>query len=175
MTGGLGSSAAAVVAGLTAADHLFELDAPVLALATELEGHPDNAAAALEGGIVVCAEGPPVRLEAPVGLEALLVVPKAERSRTSEAPGRPLPAEGSAHGRRRLDGGVSVAPLMLGLALGDWDLIARGLAIAQTVQPRAPLPALDGARGARAGLGALGATISGAGPAVLSVCRNFRA
>ena len=40
LSGGLGSSAAAYVAGLLAADHLFELDADILALATEREGHP---------------------------------------------------------------------------------------------------------------------------------------
>ena len=38
LSGGLGSSAAAIVAGLMAADHLFELDADLLALATEIEG-----------------------------------------------------------------------------------------------------------------------------------------
>ena len=57
LAGGLGSSAAAIVAGLMAADHLFELDADLLALASELEGHPDNVAAALLGGFVVCADG----------------------------------------------------------------------------------------------------------------------
>ena len=55
LSGGLGTSAAAYVAGLMAADHLFELDADLLALATELEGHPDNVAAALLGGFVICA------------------------------------------------------------------------------------------------------------------------
>src|SRR5207302_8903703 len=53
LCGGLGSSAAATVAGLLAVDHIFELDADVAALATELEGHPANAAAALEGGFAV--------------------------------------------------------------------------------------------------------------------------
>ena len=75
LSGGLGSSAAAIVAGLLAADHLFELDADVLALAVELEGHPDNVAAALEGGIVICHEAGVHRFEAPMGLEAVLVVP----------------------------------------------------------------------------------------------------
>src|SRR5947209_8752328 len=42
LSGGLGSSAAAIVAGLMAADHMFELDVDLLALAAELEGHPDN-------------------------------------------------------------------------------------------------------------------------------------
>ena len=79
LSGGLGSSAAAIVAGLMAADHLFELDADVLALGTELEGHPDNIGAALEGGFVICdgADGSRVhRFEPPVGLEAVLVVPR---------------------------------------------------------------------------------------------------
>ena len=61
------------------------------------------------------------------------------------------------------------ALLTLGLARGDWDLVARGLDDrAAPAAPRAPLPAVDGARprGAR-DLGALGATISGAGPTVL--------
>src|SRR5438874_5317572 len=75
LSGGLGSSAAAIVAGLLAADHVFELDADIQGLATELEGHPDNVAAALQGGFVVC-DGPEVhRFDAPMGLEALLVVP----------------------------------------------------------------------------------------------------
>ena len=55
---GLGSSAAAIVAGLVAADHLFELALTreeLLARATEIEGHPDNVAAAIYGGFVVCA------------------------------------------------------------------------------------------------------------------------
>ena len=67
---GLGSSAAAIVAGLVAADHMYELDAPLFDLARELEGHPDNVAAALLGGFVICAEGEPVRFDPPPALEA---------------------------------------------------------------------------------------------------------
>src|SRR3954447_1242416 len=58
LAAGLGSSAAAIVAGLLAADHLYELalePEDVLAKAAEIEGHPDNVAAALSGGFVVCA------------------------------------------------------------------------------------------------------------------------
>src|ERR1700722_4311872 len=86
LSGGLGSSAAAVIGGLVAADHLFELDADVLSIATELEGHPDNVGAALRGGFVVCADGEAVRFEPPSGLEALAVVPE-QAVRTSEARG----------------------------------------------------------------------------------------
>jgi homoserine kinase len=59
---GLGSSAAAVVGGLLAARGLVDDpglldDATVLRLATEIEGHPDNAAAALLGGFCVSWSG----------------------------------------------------------------------------------------------------------------------
>ena len=86
LSGGLGSSAAAIVAGLMAADHIFELDADLLALASELEGHPDNVAAALRGGFVICADGAATRFEPPTGLEALAVVPEeAVRTRAARA------------------------------------------------------------------------------------------
>ena len=52
---GLGSSAAAIVAGLMAADHLFELGLEreqIYDRAVTLEGHPDNVGAALYGGLV---------------------------------------------------------------------------------------------------------------------------
>src|SRR5450432_4126881 len=75
LSGGLGSSAAAIVAGMMAADHLFELDADVRAVAIELEGHPDNVSAAIDGGFVVCDGPRSHRFEPPMGLEAVLVVP----------------------------------------------------------------------------------------------------
>jgi homoserine kinase len=167
LEGGLGSSAAAIVAGLRAADHLFELDSDLLALATELEGHQDNVAAALEGGIVVCADGRVARLDPPTGLEALAVVP-FEAVRTHQAR-EVLPAEvpiseavfNVAHG----------ALLMLGLAKGDWDLVSRGLADSLHERRRAHLFPRSYALLERAReVGALGATISGAGPTVLVWC-----
>ncbi len=167
LTGGLGSSASAIVAGLLAADHLFELDVDLLECATALEGHPDNVAAALYGGFVVCADGGVVRFDAPTGLEAIAVVPE-QAVRTSAARGA-LPAQvpleqavfNVAHG----------ALLVLGLARGDWDLVARGLRDELHQQRRSHLfpRSYELARKAPE-LGALGATISGAGPAVLVWC-----
>ena len=84
LSGGLGSSASAIVAGLMAADHLFELDVDLLAEASALEGHPDNVAAAIHGGFVICADGRATRFEPPTGLEALVVVPE-EAVRTKAA------------------------------------------------------------------------------------------
>ena len=167
LSGGLGSSAAAIVAGLTAADHLFELDADVLALAGELEGHPDNVAASLHGGFVVCADGRVDRFDPPAGLEAIAVVP-GEAVNTSEARAArsdrvPLPDAvfNVAHG----------ALLTLGLARGDWDMVSRGLADRLHQPQRAHLYPRSARLVERAaGLGALGATISGAGPTVLVWC-----
>ena len=167
LSGGLGSSAAAIVAGLMAADHMFELDSDLLALATEVEGHPDNVAAALLGGFVICADGEATRFEPPSGLEALAVVPaQAVRTRAARAA---LPAEvpigdavfNVAHG----------SLLTLGLARGDWDLLARGLKDRLHQPHRAHLFPRSMELAERAGeLGALGATISGAGPTVLFWC-----
>jgi homoserine kinase len=164
---GLGSSASAIVAGLMAADHLFELDADVLALATDVEGHPDNVAAALLGGFVVVADGHATRFEVPTGLEALVVVPRDPVP--TEAARAALPAQvpfadavfNVAHG----------ALLMLGLAHGDWDVLARGLHDRLHQQRRRALypRSLELAEQATE-LGALGATISGAGPSVLVWC-----
>ena len=164
LSGGLGSSAAAIVAGAMAADHLFELDADLLAVATAVEGHPDNVAAALLGGFVVCADGAAARFEVPAGLEAIVVVPE-DPVRTKEARAA-LPAEVP-----MADAVFNVAHasmLVLGLARGEWDLVSRGLHDRLHQPRRATLypRSLEVAERARA-LGALGATISGAGPTVL--------
>jgi homoserine kinase len=167
LVGGLGSSAAAIVSGMMAASDFFEMDVDLLAHAGAMEGHPDNVAAALEGGIVICADGQTSRLQAPSGLEALAVVP-AEPVSTTKAR-RVLPqqvplADASfnvAHG----------ALLMLGLARGDLEEISRGLADRLHQKPRAALYPRSYELVQRArDLGALGATISGAGPTVLVWC-----
>jgi homoserine kinase len=164
LSGGLGSSAAAIVAGLAAADHMFELDVDLLALATELEGHPDNVAAALAGGFVVCADGQATRFEAPTGLEALAVVPdEPVRTRAARAA---LPA--SVPMQDAVFNVAHASLLTIGLLRGDWDLVSRGLQDRLHQDHRASLypRSLELARRARS-LGALGATISGAGPTVL--------
>ena len=164
LSGGLGTSAAAYVAGLVAADHLFELGADLLTLGTELEGHPDNIAASLAGGIVICADGRAPRIEPPPGLEAVLVVPhepvRTKLARAALSPEVPIGQAvfNVAHG----------ALLAVGLATADPDLIRRGLADRLHQDRRAHLfpRSIELLRDARE-LGALGATVSGAGPTVL--------
>ncbi|MDX6719811.1 MAG: homoserine kinase [Solirubrobacteraceae bacterium] len=164
LSGGLGSSAAAYVAGLSAAAHLFEHDGDLLADAAELEGHADNVAAALRGGIVIVSDAKAVRFDPPPGLEAVVVVPRTP-VRTAVAR-RALPATvpladaaaNVAHG----------AMLMLGLARGDLSLVARGLQDRLHQPYRAHLfPASMALLERATELGAIGASISGAGPTVL--------
>lgn len=87
---GLGSSSTCVAAGILAADAWFDLhlsDEQKLALATEIEGHPDNVAPALFGGVCVCMEAAGriwcEKLETPAW-KALAMVPDYEVS-TPEA------------------------------------------------------------------------------------------
>jgi homoserine kinase len=164
---GLGSSAAAIVAGLVAADHMFELDAPILELATGLEGHPDNVAAALHGGFVVCAGGDPVRLEPPTGVEAVLARPPGEVSTAEARAAMPdeVPLADAVHNV------AHAALLVLGLARDDLSLIGRGLTDRLHQPRRRSLyePSMELVERAEE-LGAVGATISGAGPTVMFWC-----
>jgi len=169
---GLGSSAAAIVAGLFAADHLFELALSreqMLVKATELEGHPDNVAAAIYGGFVICgtdSAGAPTaaRFDPPEGLEGIVVIPADEVS--TKLAREAIPAEVPL---ADAVANVSAAALLvLGLQTADLDLISRGTAD-RLHQPRRRelYPRSMEIVDAATELGALGATISGAGPTVL--------
>ncbi len=173
---GLGSSAAAIVAGLVAADHLFELAQgmdEIYRHAVELEGHPDNVAAAVYGGMVLCPlaqEGElpaPVRLAPPEGVEPILVIPYDEVM-TAEARAALPPKLPFADAVANVS---AAAQLVLGIERSDLTLIGRGLADRLHQPYRASLypRSLELAERA-AGLGAIGASISGAGPTVLVWC-----
>jgi len=168
---GLGSSSAAIVAGLYAADHLYELaltKEEMLARATAIEGHPDNVAAAIYGGFVVCADGEDgptaARFDPPEGLEGIVVIPPEEVS--TERAREAIPAEVPL--ADAVANVSAAAMLVLGLRSADLDLLDRGLRDnlhqerRRDLYPRS-MEIVDSARE----LGALGATISGAGPTVL--------
>jgi homoserine kinase len=169
---GLGSSAAAIVAGLFAADHLYELALSreeMLVRATELEGHPDNVAAAIYGGFVICGHdesGAPTaaRFDPPDGLEGVVVIPAEEVSteRAREAIPDQVPLADA------VANVAAASRLVLGLQRADLDLVASGLADRVHQSRRRDLypRSMELVEAARE-LGALGATISGAGPTVL--------
>jgi homoserine kinase len=168
---GLGSSAAAIVAGLMAAEHLYELaldHEALLAHAVELEGHADNVAAALYGGFVISSRDDDApratRFDPPEGVEAVIVVPDDQVP--TEQARRAIPEE-----IPLADAVANVAAaslLVLGVQRSDLTLIERGLTD-RVHQPRRAhlyprsIELVDQARA----LGAIGATISGAGPSVL--------
>ena len=124
-------------------------------------------AAALLGGFVICAGDEPVRLEPPPGLEGVVVIPPEEvpTAEARAAMPRELPL---AHAIANV-GHASL--LVLGLARGDLSLIGRGLADAVHQPRRRHLYERSMQLVERATeLGALGATVSGAGPTVLFWC-----
>lgn len=171
LAAGLGSSAAAIVAGLLAADHLYELahePEDVLVKAAELEGHPDNVAAALYGGFVVCSnDGNGVtatRLDPPQGVEAVMVIP-SEQVPTEEAR-RAIPE--SVPLADAVANISAAAELVLGIQRSDLTLIGRGLSDRLHQPHRAHLyPRSMEIVQEAPRMGAIGATISGAGPSVL--------
>ena len=168
---GLGSSAAAIVGGAVAANALLgrPLDEQALLdLATEMEGHPDNVAPALFGGLVVCTRSPSgvrwMRL-APPPLKVVLAVPDYPVS-TEEA-------------RRRLPARVPfpdavfnvtrTALLVAALTGGRPDLLDEATQDRLHQPYREQLvPGLTEVFAAARRAGAYGVALSGSGPAVLA-------
>jgi homoserine kinase len=170
---GLGSSAAAIVAGLLAARALAAkkadlTDTDVLRLATRLEGHPDNVAACLAGGLTIAwtsDAGPQVARLAPVaGLTPVLCVPETPLA-TEQARGL-LPAtvphaDAAANSARAalLVAGLTCDPALL--MAGTEDFLHqpyRGAAVPATASLIGRLRAAG-----------IPAVASGAGPAVLAL------
>ncbi len=161
---GLGSSASIIALGLVAAARLAgeEPDPErLLALGVGLEGHPDNLAAALAGGVCLTWEGRIARLAGELPLAPVAVIPEA-RVLTGESRAS-LPAQ-VPHSDAAFTAGRA-ALLGAGLASGDAGLLAAAFAdrLHEPYRPSALLEAI------RADLpeGALGATLSGSGPTVI--------
>jgi homoserine kinase len=167
LAAGLGSSAAAIVAGLMAADHMYELDADVYPHAVEIEGHPDNVAAALLGGFVVCTPEGAQRFEPAPGLEGVIAIPPDPVPTHDARTALPatVPITDAVHNV------AHASMLVLGLAKDDFSLIGAGLADKLHQDRRAHLyPRSMELLHKAEQLGAVGATISGAGPTVLFWC-----
>lgn len=170
---GLGSSAAAIVAGvvLGAAVGRRTVEADeLLALAAGLEGHPDNVAAALYGGFTVAVDDGGVtlrRFRAPEAWIPVAFIPQRE-SRTEEMRAV-LPATVS-HAAAARQAGRS-ALLATAIMTSDAGLL-RSAMTDELHQPYR-LPHLGGSRGLielAYERGAAGACLSGAGPTVLAIC-----
>ena len=167
---GLGSSAAASVAGLLAAQALAGEDLAegrLLELAAHIESHPDNASAALMGGFVVVGDRP-ARFDPPPALIAAVFIPDVAL-RTAEmrvALPQTVAHADAAHnvGRTAMVTAALASGQQLHLlsAMGD-DRLHEPYRVAHFPQ----LP--DLVRAAR-DAGALGASLSGAGSTVIALC-----
>lgn len=175
---GLGSSAAATVAGLVAGNHLLGeplTSADLLRLATAIEGHPDNAAAALLGGFTVAAtvDGgiESVRFDAPRDLRAVLFIPDL-RLATADMRAA-LPAEVPLGDAVANLGRVALG--VAGMATGHFDVL-RTLMVDRLHEPyrAAVYPQLPRLIDAARKAGALGASLSGAGSTVLAFSDSVR-
>lgn len=173
---GLGSSATGVVAGVLLGNRLCGCrlaDRDLLDIAAGLEGHPDNVAPALLGGLCVAAmrngHATAVRFDPPAGLRALVLVPSI-RVPTSRAravlPARyPFADAVAAVG--------DTALLLAALTTGNHGLIAHAVRDRLHQPYRARLmPWMDRVFALCRAHGALGAMLSGSGSAMLALFRT---
>ena len=168
---GLGSSAAATVGGLLAGAALAGESLGVeraLALATEIEGHPDNAAAALLGGFTIAAHGKPptaIRFDIPRDLRTILFIPDLRLATRDMRAALPelVPLADAVANLQRVALGVA------GLAAGSADGL-RHLTVDRLHEPyrAAVFPQLPALVGAARDAGALGACLSGAGSTIIA-------
>lgn len=170
---GLGSSAAALVSGLVAANHLLDLGLSVdelFARAWDTEGHGDNVGAAIHGGAVLAVPG--IHRVVPLwdgcdpGFTCVVFIPEATGATWAARAALPNTVP-HADATFNL---AHAASLALGLQLRDEQLIAAGMHDRLHEPYRARLfPHLDEMKSAAREAGALGAALSGAGPSVISL------
>lgn len=174
LTRGLGSSAAAIVGALVAANQLagepFTRD-QLFAKASQMEGHPDNVGASMFGGIIVATmpdqEGatvPYVKLPVPQGLQTLVVIPEFPLS--TEKARKVLP---QVYSKQDVVYNVGHSSLLVAaLAQGRLDLMGQAMADRLHQPYRAELvPGLKDILDQATQHGAAGAALSGAGPTIL--------
>ncbi len=170
---GLGSSAAAIIGGAVAANAFLPQPLPgeqILELAVRLEGHPDNVAPALYGGLVIsCRDGRALHTYHALpaaGLRLLLAVPEITLA-TSEAR-RVLP-EQVPHSDAVFNAGRAAA-LIAALIAGDEEVLDWAMQDRLHQPYRYPLiPGSEAALAAVRRAGAGGAAISGAGPSIIAL------
>ena len=163
---GLGSSAAVIALGLTAANEIAALGLgaeELLAEGVELEGHADNLAASLAGGVCLTWDTRIARLGDDAPAVPIALVPE---STVSTAAARAALPESVAHADATFTAGRA-ALLGAALASGSAELFAEALADRIHEPYRADgAPLLAQVRD-QTPTGALGATISGSGPSVI--------
>lgn len=172
---GLGSSAAAIAAGLISANELLErplTQEEILTLAVDMEGHPDNIVPALIGGLTTAMMYNDQiyyqKVHFPAELSVVAVVPEFELP--TEVSRSVLP--------QKIDLQVTISNLqracflLASLHNGDFSNISKAMDD-QIYQPlrKQFIPGFDQVLNAALDNGAIGAALSGAGPSILAFCR----
>lgn len=173
---GLGSSAAAIVAGIELANVVGKLHltkAEKFQFATEIEGHPDNVGPSLFGGLVIgCKEQEEVHavVNYDVQFDCVVAIPKEELL-TKEARGV-LPEELSFG--QSVQAGAVANVMIAALLTGDYQLAGKMMKKDLYHQPyrRKLVPHLELLEAVAYKEGAFGVALSGAGPTVLCCCEQ---
>lgn len=171
---GLGSSAAAVLSGLLAANDLLGTpfdENGILRLASEMEGHPDNAAAALWGGLTVSAGSTLVRRFDLPAWTVVVVTPRVYwPTRKARAV---LPRRVTRHAAAENIGRA----ILVTEALRQRDLPLLRQTMQDALHQPYRLPHIPGARQALTAAQKLGAAaaLSGAGPSLIAFAPEGRA
>ena len=176
---GIGGSAASAVAAVVAANALLPRPLPLDALFPDaLAGeaiasgavHGDNVAPSLFGGLVLVRSADPpdvVPLPAPPGLRCVMVLPRQRLD--TRAARAVLPAAVPLHDW--IVQSANLAGVVAGCCSGDLALIGRSLVDVVVEPHRAPLiPGFAAVKAAALTAGALGCSISGAGPSLFAWC-----
>ena len=171
---GLGSSAAAIVAGAAAATALLDMELEpetLLSVCAEIEGHADNVAPALYGGATLAVQRPAggflvAPIEVHPSIAFVFAVPdftlETKRARAA------LPAV-VAHATASTAAARGAA-LVRGLATGDSELLAIALDdVLHVPYRRALVRGYDAVTSAAKAAGAHGATLSGSGPTIVAL------
>jgi len=179
---GLGSSAASAAAAAYAVNLLIgsplrkaELVGPCLQAEAAVSGrHADNVSAALLGGLILVRSIEPldlVRLPVPEGLVITVVTPKLELTTRAARAALPKDVPLASLVRNTAHVGAFVSACYS----GDLALLGRSMTDAVATPARTPLiPGCAAVIEAALDAGALGSSISGAGPSIFALCRSER-
>lgn len=170
---GLGSSAAALVAGAVVARELLSLPLDRAAIATvcaELEGHPDNVAAMVYGGAMLAVSTPDGLVVSPLAVHPSLALVFAIPDFSIETKRARAVLPAALAYPQAVQAATRSAALVQGLAQGDPRLLAAGLDDVLHVPFRRSLViGYDAVTSAARSAGAYGATLSGSGPTLVAV------
>jgi homoserine kinase len=176
---GLGSSAAAIIAGITCYELVTEdplTESEIFKYAFEFESHPDNLSPALRGGLVAACRGADsdvfiANLKVAPGVKCVVVIPEFEVS--TEKARAVLP---QTYSRKDAVYNIQRSALIIGaLTTGNWPLLSEAMSDRIHQPYRASLiPGFDEILALKTP-GMYGVALSGAGPTIFALAEPAKA